>query len=173
MNVSMLDDAAGIHRLIAAHRNTSRCPAYGWAKPWHFWTVDMDEAVAERPTSTAKLEVPLPQEFPRAFQRMVDARNRAAAGDQKRVYARDLYEEAISELIHLASNGRVTFIATPFRDYVRKMFWVDQAVKAGVEHLALAHGITRSAVVVTAFQLYLDRHGALQEPAHPNDMVRP
>ncbi len=172
MNLSMLDDAAGIHRAIAAHRSTSRCPDRGRAKPWHLWTLDMDEALTERPASTAKLEVPLPQEFPLAFQRMVDARNRAATGDRKRIFARDLYEEAISELIHLASNGRITFIATPFRDFVRKMFWVDQTVKAGVEHLALAHGITRSAVVVTAFQLYLDRHGALQD-THRADMVGP
>jgi len=40
-----------------------------------------------------------------------------------------------------------------------------QGLKAGVEHLALAHGITRSVVVMTAFQHYLDRHGVLQEPA--------
>ena len=68
-------------------------------------------------------------------------------------------------LVHLANCGRVTFIATPFRNYVRKVFWVDQAFKAGVEHLALAHGITRSVVVMTAFQHYLDRHGVLQERA--------
>ena len=123
----------------------------------------MARPLTERSINAAKLEAPLPPEFPAAFQRLVDARNRNAEGDRKPTYTRDLYEEAIGELVHLASRGRVTFIATPFRNYVRKVFWVDQALKAGVEHLALAHGITRSVVVMTAFQLYLDRHGVLQE----------
>jgi len=94
----------------------------------------------------------------------VDDRNRNAQSGQKPIYARNLYEEAIGELVHLASCGRVTFIATPFRDFVRKAFWVDQALKSGVEHLALAYGVTRSVVVLTAFQHYLDRHGALLKP---------
>ena len=125
----------------------------------------MTRPLTERSANAAKLEAPLPPEFPAAFQRLVDARNQNAEGGRKITYARDLYEEAIGDLIHLASRGRVTFIATPSRKYVRKVFWVDQALKAGVEQLALAHGITHSAVIVTAFQLYLDRHGALQEPA--------
>ena len=125
----------------------------------------MSRPLTERSTNAAKLEAPLPPEFPAAFQRLVDARNRNADGDRKLIFARDLYEEAIGELVHLASCGRITFIATPSRKYVRKVFWVDQALKTGVEQLALAHDITRSAVVVTAFQHYLDRHGALQEPA--------
>ena len=127
--------------------------------------MDMSRPLTERSTNAAKLEVPLPPEFPEAFQRLVDNRNRNANGGRKLIFARDLYEEAIGDLVHLASCGRVTFIATPFRNYVRKVFWVDQAFKAGVEHLALAHGITRSVVVMTAFQHYLDRHGVLQERA--------
>ena len=125
----------------------------------------MSRPLTDRSANAAKLEAPLPPEFPEAFQRLVDDRNRNAQREQKPIYARDLYEEAIGDLVHLTSCGRVTFIATPSRNYVRKVFWVDQTLKAGVEHLALAHGITRSAVVVTAFQHYLDRHGALPEPA--------
>ncbi len=171
MSAFMLDDAAGIRNAIAADRNTSQSPVHGRAGLQPFWMMDMSRPLTERSTNAAKLEVPLPPEFPAAFQRLVDDRN--AQNDQKSIYARDLYEEAIGELVRLADCGRVTFIATPFRDFVRKAFWVDQALKAGVERLALAHGITRSVVVMTAFQQYLDRHGALQRPVIPVGSVEP
>ncbi len=164
MNVCKLDDAAGIRRAIAAHRSTSRRPAHERAGLRSLWMMDMSRPLTERSANAAKLEAPLPPEFPEAFQRLVDDRNRNAQSGQKPIYARNLYEEAIGELVHLASCGRVTFIATPFRDFVRKAFWVDQALKSGVEHLALAYGVTRSVVVLTAFQHYLDRHGALLKP---------
>ena len=173
MKVPMLADDAGICRAIAAIRCISRCPAHERAGLRLFWMMDMSRPLTERSTNAAKLEVPLPSGFPEAFQRLVDDRNRNARSDQKPAYARDLYEEAIGELVHLASCGRVTFIATPFRDFVRKAFWVDQTLKAGVERLALAHGITRSAVVLTAFQHYLDRHGALQPPVILADSTEP
>ena len=164
MNISVLHDVAGIRGTIAAHRSISRRPAHERAGLQPFWIMDMSRPLTERSTNAAKLEAPLPPDFPEAFQRLVDDRNRHAESDQKPVYARDLYEEAIGELVHLASCGRVTFIATPFRDFVRKAFWIDQSLKTGVERLALAHGVTRSVVVLTAFQHYLDRHGALQKP---------
>ena len=128
------------------------------------WTTDMARPLTERSTNAAKLDVPLPQNFPDAFQRLVDERNRATGGG-KRVYTRDLFEEAIGELIQRVECERVTFVATPFRGFVRKKFWVDGTLKGGVEQLALAHGITRSAVVMTAFHHYLDRHGALRNAA--------
>ena len=171
-SVPTFSGAAGARRAIGAHRHIPR-RAHVQAGTQHFWNSDMDQPPTERPANTAKLEVSLPQDFPAAFQRLVDARNQVAERGRKRIYARHLYEEAIGELIHLASHGRVTFIATPVRNFVRKMFWVDQPLKEGVEHLALAHGITRSAVVVTAFQLYLDRHSALREPAITANMAEP
>ncbi len=171
-SVRVFGGAAGARRAVAAHRHIPR-RAHAQARTQHFWNSDMDQPPTERPANTAKLEVPLPQDFPAAFQRLVDARNQMAERGRRRIYARHLYEEAIGELIHLASYGRVTFIATPFRNYLRKMFWVERTLKDGVEHLALAHGITRSVVVITAFQLYLDRHGALQEPAITANMLDP
>ncbi len=171
--VAQLGNTARIRSAIAAYRHTSRGGNHAWPHARHFWISDMDQSPVERFVSTAKLEAPLPQEFPAAFQRLVDARNRSAEGRQKRIYARNLYEEALGELIHLANNGRVTFIASPFRNFTRKMFWVDQAVKSGVERLALTHGITRSAVVMTAFQQYLDRHGALPDPPSLIDVIGP
>ncbi len=173
MKVCKLDDAAGIRRAIAAHKSASRRPARDGAGLRPLWMMDMSRPLTERSTNAAKLEVPLPPEFPEAFQRLVDHRNRNAQSNQKPIYARDLYEEAIAELVHLASCGRVTFIATPFRDFVRKAFWVDQSLKTGVERLALAHGVTRSVVVLTAFQHYLDRHGALQKPVIPAGSAEP
>ena len=167
-----LRDAAGAQRAIAAHRNILG-RAHVRARAQHFWVSNMDQPPTERPDNTAKLEVSLLQEFSAAFQRLVDARNHVMERGWKRAYARHLYEEAIGELIHLASHGRVTFIATPFWCYLREMFWVERTLKDRVEHLALARGITRSTVVITAFQLYLDRHGALQEPAITANMLDP
>ncbi len=158
-------NAARTQHVIAAHRNILG-RAHVRARTKHLWISNMDQRPTERPANTAMLEVPLPPEFPAAFQRLVDARNQVAERGRKRIYACHLYQEAIGELIHLAGHGRVTFIATPFRSFVRKMFWVDQPLREWVEHFALAHGITRSAVVVTAFQLYLDLQGALREPAN-------
>lgn len=133
----------------------------------------MARPLTERSTNAAKLEAPLPQSFPEAFQRLVDERNRRAGTGGRRTYARDLYEEAIGELIQKAENERVVFLATPFRNSVRKIFWVDEVLKGGVEQLASARGITQSAVVMTAFHLYLDRHGALHGVVAPIDPVGP
>ena len=124
----------------------------------------MARPLTERSTNAAKLDVPLPQSFPNAFQKLVNERNHATSGS-RRVYTRDLFEEAIGELIQRVERERVTFVATPFRGFVRKKFWVDGTLKESVEQLALAHGITRSAVVMTAFHHYLDRHCALQNAA--------
>ena len=60
--------------------------------------MDMSRPLTERSTNAAKLEVPLPPEFPEAFQRLVDNRNRNANGGRKLIFARDLYEEAIGDL---------------------------------------------------------------------------
>ena len=159
--------AAGIGRAAAASLGTSRAPAPVRVGARPLWTPDMARPLTERSTNAAKLDVPLPQGFPDAFQRLVDERNRATGDARKRIYARDLFEEAIGELIQRVENEHVTFIATPFRNFVRKKFWVDGTLKGGVEQLALTHGITRSAVVMTAFHHYLGRHGALQDAAAP------
>ena len=165
--------AAGVGRAAAASYGASRGPAPVGVGARHFWTPDMARPLTERSTNAAKLEAPLPQDFPEAFKRLVDERNRAINSSRKRIYARDLYEEAIGELIQRVGSERVMFLATPFRGFVRKIFWIDETLKGGVEQLALAHGITRSAVVMTAFHLYLDRHGALQDAAAPADPAGP
>lgn len=165
--------AAGIGHATAASWDAPRGAAPAGVEARYLWTPDMARPLTERSTNAAKLEAPLPQDFPEAFKRLVDERNRATGGDRKRIYARDLYEEAIGELIQRVESERITFIATPFRGFVRKIFWIDEALKGGVEQLALAHGITRSAVVMTAFYHYLDRHGALQVAAAPADPAGP
>lgn len=165
--------AAGIGRAAAASSEAPRATALVRVGARHLWTLDMARPLTERSTNAAKLEAPLPQNFPEAFQRLVDERNRKAGTTGRRTYARDLYEEAIGELIQRAENERVMFLATPFRNSVRKIFWVDEALKGSVEQLALAHDITRSAVVMTAFHLYLDRHGALHGAAASADPIGP
>ena len=162
-NDTAFNNTTGIHWRTAAHRSTSRGASVALAGARHSWIADMNRPLTERSTNAAKLDVPLPQGFQSAFQHLVEGRNQAATQDRKRIYARDLYEEAIGELVQAASVEHLTFIATPFRGFVRKMFWVDQPLKRAVERIALDHGITRSAVVLTAFHRYLDRHDVLQD----------
>ena len=54
----------------------------------------------ERSLNAVNLEAAQPEGFPEAFQRLVDARNadRSREG-HPRLYARDLHEEAITELV--------------------------------------------------------------------------
>jgi len=86
--------AAGIYSTITACRITSRCAAHRRLGARPLWITNMSRSLTERSANAAKLEAPLPPEFPAAFQRLVDARNLNAEGDRKLVYARNLYEGA-------------------------------------------------------------------------------
>lgn len=109
----------------------------------------------------AKLDVPLPASFVEAIQHLVDARNAEGGPGHKRVYARDLHEAAIAELVGRAEEGdQILFLAPP-SGKGRKTLWVDDKLKAGVDRLATEHGVTRAAVVMTAFHHYLNRLGLL------------
>ena len=110
-----------------------------------------------------KLDTPLPADYQSAIQHLVDARNEQGGADHKRLYARDLNEEALAELIQRAEAGeQIIFRATPASKASRKTLWVDEKLKAGVDHLAAQHCVTRSAVVWTALHSYLERRGALR-----------
>ena len=75
----------------------------------------------------------------------------------------DLHEEALAELIQRAEAGEpIIFMATPASRASRRTLWVDEKLKAGVDHLAMLHGVTRSAVVWTALHGYLERRDALR-----------
>ena len=110
-----------------------------------------------------KLDTPLPADYQSAIQHLVDARNEQGGADHKRLYARDLNEEALAELIQRAEAGeQIIFRATPASKASRKTLWVDEKLKAGVDQLAAQHGVTRSAVVWTALHSYIERRGALR-----------
>ncbi|MFK4046397.1 Hypothetical protein HVIM_03881 (plasmid) [Roseomonas mucosa] len=122
----------------------------------------MVRPLTDRTASMAKLDAPLPPGFMDAIQQLVDTRNRQGGPDHKRLYARDLHEEAIAELIqHVEAGEQVLFLAPP-SGKARKSLWLDEKLKAGVDRLANEHSVTRGAVVMTAFHSYLRRLGMLQ-----------
>jgi len=111
----------------------------------------------------AKVDVPLPPGFMSAIQQLVDSRNRHSGPEHRRIYARDLHEEAVAELIQRVEAGeRILFLAPP-SGKARKSLWLDEKLKAGVDRLAGEHSVTRAAVVMTAFHSYLCRLGVLPE----------
>lgn len=120
--------------------------------------------LTERTANAAHLDLVMPVWFPEAFQRLVDGRNLSRhpkAG--KRLFARDLHEEAIAGMIRQIDAGeRIMFLATPIRNHVRKKLWVDGSLKIAVGRLAEEAGVSRASVVMTALQRYLEAHGALK-----------
>lgn len=121
----------------------------------------MVRPLTERTASAAKLDVPLPPGFVEAIQNLVDQRNNQGGPDHKRLYARDLNEESIADLIkHVDCGEPVLFLAPPSA-MGRKSLWVDGQLKAGVDRVATRHSVTRAAVVMTALHRYLERHGML------------
>lgn len=133
-------------------------PTSGTREPWK---TKMVRPVTERSANAAKLDVALPLGVPEAFVRLVEARN--SVDGSRRIYTRDLHEEALTALIRSTDGGLApVFYATPYRSFRRKTFWVDEALKASVSRIAHERAISLSAVVVTAFQRYLDQHGISQ-----------
>lgn len=125
------------------------------------WSAEMVRPLTERSANIAKVTVPLPPRFREAFRSLIEARSRIGG---KRVFARDLHEEAIGSLVNRAERGeKVLFMATPV-GVGRITLWMDEGLKARVDGLALAHGVHRSAVVLTAFHHFL-RHTDLTDKA--------
>ncbi|WP_424138922.1 hypothetical protein [Roseomonas chloroacetimidivorans] len=117
------------------------------------WSAEMVRPLTERSANIAKLTVPLPPRFREAFRSMIEARSRIGG---KRVFARDLHEEAIGSLVNRAERGeKVLFMATPV-GVGRITLWMDESLKAKIDSLALTHGVARASVVVTAFHHFLD-----------------
>jgi hypothetical protein len=138
-------------------------PAFEEEAPWN---IPMVRPVTERSANATKLDVPLPQGFADAFQRLVTLRNqRAEPGQKRRFYARDLHEEAIRELIQRAEGKANLLFLSPPACQVRKTLYMDEGLRDGITRLAEAHQVSRSAVVVTAFHSYLERNGALSRVA--------
>lgn len=120
----------------------------------------MVRPLTERTANMAKLDAPLPAGFVEAIQQLVDQRNRQGGPGHRRLYARDLHEEALRELIGRAEAGEAVLFLAPPSAKARKSFWIDQTLKQGVDRLATRFGITRAAVVVTALHSYLERRNA-------------
>ncbi|MFZ6765431.1 hypothetical protein [Pseudoroseomonas sp. WGS1072] len=125
----------------------------------------MVRPLTERTANMAKLDAPLPPGFVDAIQQLVDERNREGGAGHKRLYARDLHEEALRELIGRAEAGETILFLAPPSAKARKSFWIDQDLKQGVDRLAMQYGVTRAAVVVTALHAYLEKRNTPPRPA--------
>lgn len=150
----------GVSQAYFSAEATSYAPGLGAGA---LWNARMARPVTDRTASMGKLDTPLPADYQSAIQHLVDARNEQGGANHKRLYARDLNEEALAELIQRVEAGElIVFRATPASKASRKTLWVDEKLKAGVDHLAVQHGVTRSAVVWTALHSYLERRDALR-----------
>ncbi|PWC26783.1 hypothetical protein [Teichococcus aestuarii] len=120
----------------------------------------MVRPLTERTANMAKLDAPLPAGFVEAIQQLVEERNRQGGPGHKRLYARDLHEEALRELIGRAEAGEAILFLAPPSAKGRRSFWIDQDLKQGIDRLATKHGVTRTAVFLTALHSYLERQHA-------------
>ncbi|USQ74287.1 hypothetical protein NF552_23240 (plasmid) [Roseomonas mucosa] len=126
------------------------------------WNAEMVRPLTERSANIARVDVSMPPRFREAIRRIMDARNRIPG--QRRICARDLHEEAINALVERAEAGEpILFMASPIGTG-RATLWMDEGLKARVDGLALAHGVHRSAVVLTAFHHFL-RHADVADKA--------
>ena len=127
------------------------------------WNARMVRPLTDRTASMAKLDAKLPPGFADAIQHLVDTRNQQGGPEHKRLYARDLNQEAISELSQRADAGEKILFLAPPSARARKSLWVDESLKAGVDRLATEHSVTRAAVVMTALHNYLRRWNMLDQ----------
>ena len=127
------------------------------------WNARMVRPLTDRTANMAKLDAKLPLGYAEAIQQLVEARNHQGGPEHKRLYARDLNQEAIAELIQRLDAGeKILFLAPPSAK-ARKSLWVDEDLKVGVDRLAVEHSVTRAAVVMTALHNYLDRRNMLDQ----------
>ncbi|MBK8211963.1 MAG: hypothetical protein IPK78_20510 [Rhodospirillales bacterium] len=92
------------------------------------------------------------------------ALERTAARDpgtkRRRVWAQNLYEEAVRELLdRLARGEKVVFVAAPLKRKERKMVWLDPALWTQVHEVSARHDVSTAAIVRTACLAYLEARG--------------
>lgn len=107
-----------------------------------------------------------PQGVAEAFKRL--ALDRTAERDPKsrrrRVWAQDLYEEAIRALLdRLARGEKVVFVATPVRRKEQKTVRLEPALWTQVQDVAARYDVPSAAVVRTALLAFLESNGIALE----------
>lgn len=119
-----------------------------------------------RTTNMSCVDTVLPNWIADEFQRLVSTYAlQPSPKPARRVVARDLHEEALSELVQLMEGGgQVLFLAAPIRNGVRKKLWIDGDLKLAVERLANTADVTQGSVVVTAFHHFLEARRASKMP---------
>lgn len=103
-----------------------------------------------------------PQGVAEAFKRL--ALDRTADRDPKsrrrRVWAQDLYEEAVRALLaRLACGEKVVFVATPVRRKEQKTVRLEPALWMQVQEVAARYDVPSAAVVRTALLSFLELQG--------------
>lgn len=99
-----------------------------------------------------------PHGFAEAFKRLAVERT-AADPKSRRVWAQDLHEEAVRNLLlRLWSGEKVVFVATPFGKNVHRTMWFDPALFAEIREVARRRNVSMATVVLTACLAYLEDH---------------
>src|SRR5690348_15379503 len=113
----------------------------------------MSRSPTRRSLNAMKMRLPLLAEHPAAFARILANRN---AESPRKLYARDLHEEAIGELLdELEAGAEIRFVPTPATGYSRMTLWVDRALKERAEVAAEQHNVRIGTFALTAFIRYL------------------
>lgn len=107
-----------------------------------------------------------PQGVAEAFKRL--ALDRTAERDPKtrrrRVWAQDLYEEAVRALLaRLACGEKVVFVAAPVRRKEQKTVRLEPALWMQVQEVAARYDVPSAAVVRTALLSFLEAQGITLE----------
>ncbi|MBV8094449.1 MAG: hypothetical protein JOY71_02805 [Acetobacteraceae bacterium] len=118
----------------------------------------MARPLTERTANAARLDAALPDEIVAALQRLIDTRNSEQRNQGgARVYARDIHEEAVREMLARVEAGqRIRFLAPTFGRGPRRTFWIDASLKTAIDQLAESAQVTRTAVILTALHDFLE-----------------
>src|SRR5574338_1532581 len=105
----------------------------------------------------AVVSVSQPPGFAEAFKRLAAERTAAdGRANRRRVWAQDLHEEAVRDLLLRLSDGeKITFIAAPFGRGLHRTMWLDRALLAQVREVARRRSVSMATVVLTACLGYL------------------
>jgi hypothetical protein len=120
----------------------------------------MSRAPTHRTLNATKVRLPLLADHPPAFARILETRN---AGAVKRLFARDLYEEALAELLDELERGvEIRFVPTPAAGYSHMTLLLDRALRERAAAAATGHNVRVGTLALTAFVRYLARHQVSQ-----------
>src|SRR4051794_10942904 len=120
----------------------------------------MPRPVTKRSLDASRIKAPQLPEYPEAFARLLKSRNNGAP---RRLYLRDLHEEAIAELLReLEQGAKIHFLATPTSGYLYSDLAIDRSLRDQAAAAAKDRKVRFTTLVFTAFGRYLEKQGLLE-----------